>query len=219
MPFDLDKELSHIKAHRQKRQGSNQKDKYVLYILDSSGSIEETDFKDMAKLMAEFSRFYCPGTKVAAMSYSSSVYKNYCFNCDQTNIIVRYNAIKNIPHHSQFTASGDAIHCACNYMLNSPCGFPEATSGPDSPEVTVAFITDGNSNLGKDVCTVAYCWSEFNNINVFPIGIGRHDNYTELNCIKGNIVNKAQTFILKDFQEFHTLLAEVKKESKDGKCS
>lgn len=52
MPFDLDKELSHIKAHRQKRQRTNQKDKYMLYILDSSGSIGQTNFKNMTDVMA-----------------------------------------------------------------------------------------------------------------------------------------------------------------------
>ena len=149
MPFDLNKELSHIKAHCQKRQGSNQKDKYVLYILDSSGSIGETNFKSMTNVTAQFSLFYCPGTKIAVMSYSSNVHRNYFFICDQTDTRTRYKAIKNIPYHSRLTASGGAIHCACNYMLNSPCGFPYAT-GQNTPELDVIFITDGHSNRGRD---------------------------------------------------------------------
>ena len=44
--------------------------------------------------MAQFSLFYCKGTKIAVMSYSTYIYKNYCFNYDQTNIVTRYNAIK-----------------------------------------------------------------------------------------------------------------------------
>ena len=217
MPFDMDEKLSQIKAHRQKRQGTNKKDKYVLYILDSSGSIKGTDFTDMTNVMAEFSLFYCSGTKIAAMSYSDIVYKNYCFNCDQTNIIKRYQAINSIRYLGQTTASGDAIQYACDYMLNSPCGFPR-TSGQNAPEVDVIFITDGKSNHGKNVCTAAECWSSFYNINVFPIGIGNKVNYQELNCIKGNTVNGVSSFCLRDFTELVTLLADVKEESKGGKC-
>ena len=217
MPFDLDKELSHIKAYRQKRQGSNQKDKYVLYILDSSGSIGETNFKSVTNVMAEFSLFYCPGTKIAVMSYSSHVYNNYCFNCDQTGTLARYDAIKNILFHNRLTASGDAIHCACDYMLNSPCGFPY-TTGQSAPELDVVFITDGHSNHGRDVCTAASCWSDFYNINVFPIGIGNRVNYRELDCIKGSVTNGMSQFNVRDFDELIKLLANVKKQSIKGKC-
>ena len=214
MPFDLDKELSHIKAHRQKRQGSNQKDKYVLYILDSSGSIGETNFKNLRNVTAQFSLFYCPGTKIAVMSYSSNVYKNYCFNCDQTDTYLRYNTTLNIPFHNALTASGDAIQCACDYMLNSPCGFPR-TTGQNAPNLGVVFITDGHSNHGRDVYTAANCWSKFHNIIVFPIGIGNRVNYTELDCIKGSVTNGISGFNLRDFDELLKLLHKVKKK---GKC-
>ena len=217
MPFDLDKELSHIKAHRQKRQGSNQKDKYVLYILDSSGSIGETNFKNLRNVTAQFSLFYCPGTKIAVMSYSSNVYRNYCFNCDQTGTLPRYNAILNIPYHSRSTASGDAIHCACDYMLNSPCGFPR-TNSQSAPDLDVVFIIDGHSNRGRDVCTAASCWSNFYNINVFPIGIGNRVDYGELDCIKGSIANGMSQFNLRDFDELLKLLAKVKMQSRKRKC-
>ena len=217
-PFDLDKELSHInKAHRQKRQGSNQKDKYVLYILDSSGSIGRDVFKNATDIMAQFSLFYCKGTKIAAMSYSTSVHRNYCFNCDQTATVTRYNAIKDIEYRNDFTATGDAIKCACDYMLNSPCGFPRIT-GQNAPELDVIILTDGHSNHGRNACSAADCWSFFYNINVFPIGIGDKVNYQELDCIKGRTVNGANLFSLRDFNELHDLLKKVKRRSKKGKC-
>ena len=217
-PFDLDKELSHIKkAHRQKRQGSNQKDKYVLYILDSSGSIGKDVFKNATDIMAQFSLFYCKGTKIAAMSYSTSVHRNYCFNCDQTATVIRYNAIKDIEYLNDFTATGDAIKCACDYMLNSPCGFPRIT-GQNAPELDVIILTDGHSNHGRNACSAADCWSFFFNINVFPIGIGDKVNYQELDCIKGRTVNGANPFSLRDFNELHDLLKKVKRRSKKGKC-
>lgn len=124
------------------------------------------------------------------MSYSSNVYKNYCFNCDRTGIYARYNAIKNIPYLGQWTTSGNAIQCAYDYMLNSPCGFPR-TTGQNAPEVDVIFITDGHYTHGKNPRSAAGCWSSFYNINVFPIGIGNGVNYQELDCIKGGIQNGA----------------------------
>ena len=189
----------------------------MLYILDTSGSIGQTNFKNMTNVMAQFSLFYCKGTKIAAMSYSSNIYKNYCFNCDQTGTVARYNAIKDIPYYGGLTASGNAIQCACDYMLDSPCGFSKIT-GQNAPEVDVIFITDGRSNRGSNPCSAANCWSSFYNINVFPIGIGSGVDYQELDCIKGGIQNGANPFNLKDFQELLTLLAKVKKRSRKGKC-
>ena len=218
MPFDMNKELSQIKAHRQKRQGTNKKDKYVLYILDSSGSIGVNNFTNMTNVMAEFSLLYCSGTKIAAMSYSDTVHKNYCFNCDQTNTSIRYKVIKSISFLGQNTASGDAIQYACDHMLNSPCGFPRI-SGQNAPEVDVIFITDGRSNQGKNVCKAAKCWSSFHNIKVFPIGIGSKIHYWELDCIKGNTAYGISSFCLRDHEELVTLLADVKEESKGGKCT
>ena len=135
----------------------------------------------------------------------------------KTTASTRYNAIKSIPFLNKWTATGDAVQCACDYMLNSPCGFPR-TIGENAPEVDVILITDGHSNDGKDVCTAASCWSSFYNINVFPIGIGNHVNYRELDCIKGDIDNGRGLFNLKDFKELLALLDDVKEESKGGKC-
>ena len=210
MPFDLDKELSQAKAHRQKR--SVTKDKYVLYMLDSSGSIGRTDFSRMTTAMASLSLFHCPKTKIAAMSYSTNVYKNYCFNCDQ-NLFPRYQAIKGISYLSGSTASGDAINCACNNMLNTPCGFPSNLNGLNAPNLDVIFITDGHSNRGKDVCEAAKCWSSFSNINVFPIGIGSGVDYKELKCIRGNIVNGASRLSLRNFSDLVDFIKDIQKQA------
>ena len=50
---------------------------------------------------------------------------------------------------SSYTASEDAIQCACDYMLNSHCGFPTTESKKKESEISVVFITDGHSNRGK----------------------------------------------------------------------
>ena len=104
------------------------------------------------------------------------------------------------------TASGDAIQCACDNMLNSPCGFPRI-SEQSALEIDVILLTDGQSKSGKDVCTATTCWNSFYNINVFPIGInGNHVNYQELDCIKGSIDNGDSQFHLRDFTELLVLL-------------
>ena len=214
MPFDMDKELSQIKAHRQKRQVT--KDKYVLYILDSSGSIGITNFNSMTTAMANLSLFHCPKTKIAAMSYSTKVYKNYCFNCDQ-DLVPRYEAIKGISYLNRLTASGDAINYACNNMLNTPCGFPSNLNGLNAPNLDVVFITDGHSNHGKNVCEAAKCWSNFSNINVFPIGIEigitKRADYEELECIRGNIVNGASKLSLRNFADLVEFIKDIQKQA------
>ena len=132
------------------------------------------------------------------MSYSSHVYQNYCFNCDQSNKLTRYtyNAIRSIPFVSRMTSSGDAIQCACDNMFNSPCGFPRIHKWV---ECTRDWCNTLNwwpvyTNCGKDVCTAATCWSSFYNINVFLIGIG---NYVY--CIKDSIDNGDSQFDLQNY--------------------
>ena len=54
---------------------------------------------------------------------------------------------------------------------------------------------------------------------MFPISIGYHVNYLELDCIKGSIDNGDSQFDLRDFTELLVLLANVKRESLESALS
>ena len=180
--FDLDEYISYIQRHhRLRRQSSTHSgERYILYIVDTSGSIGYTGYDEVVKLLAELIPLFCGNIKVAVMSYSTEIHHEICFNCNQSDRHQLKLAVEAIRHHSAMTHSGEAIQCACDYMLSSQCGFPTITS----PPVDVIFLTDGRSNGPKKVCDATKCLNRFDS-SVFAIGIGATIDYDELYCIVG----------------------------------
>jgi len=178
--FDLDGHLSTIKSHRNKR-SANSRRRYVLFILDSSGSIGSSGFTMMKEVLTNLLPLFCGNTLFGVMSYGSRLERDICFNCDQTDRFKLYQALRSVVfHNGGVTRSGDAIQCACDYMLSRSCGyFNERNSITD-----VIFLTDGQSNSGKDVCVAAKCFAD--GVNVVPIGVGNNIDFDELECIEGN---------------------------------
>ena len=179
-PFDFDGHLSAITSHRNKRLASSRR-RYILFILDSSGSIGSSEFTLMKEVLINLLPLFCGNTLFGVMSYGSRLERDICFNCDQTDRFKLYQALRSIVfHNGGATRSGDAIQCACDYMLSRSCGyFNEPNSITD-----VIFLTDGHSNSGKDVCTAANCIPD--GVSVVSIGVGNNIDYDELECIEGN---------------------------------
>ena len=200
--FNLEEYLSIIKTHRNKRQSSGKK-RFVLFILDTSGSITESNFNKVTSAAADLVPLLCDA-KVAVMTYSTNVYREICFNCNQGSKAALRNAIASIRYRGGLTASGDAVRCACDYMLNSPCKFKRNIYNP--PIVDVIFLTDGRSNKGEDVCTATKCLDTISNVNVFPIAVGSSINWHELNCIKGNNGNPNDILSITDLDALLNLI-------------
>ena len=159
-------------------------------------------------VLGDLSPLFC-GAKLAVMTYSSNVYREICFNCKQGNPLKIRDTIRSLTYHGGGTASGDAVRCACDYMFNSPCGFPRNSRG-NQPLVDVLFLTDGHSNIGEDVCKATKCLNSIDNINVFPIGIGSNYNFDELHCIRGsNSGGNGLLMTLTDFNALKTLKDDI----------
>ena len=215
--FNLQQYLSSVKTERQKRQNYQQ---YTLVILDASGSIGSDNFKAMVDTAAMFARYGC-GQKVAVMSFSTYVYAQYCFDCDQEKNEEMESVIKSIPFSNGLTASGNAINCTCDFVLKegSKCGFPE-NGDSTTATVQVIFITDGYSNHGKKVCIEAEnCWKSVSKyvqqLIITPIYITNRGtpNYAEINCIKRNYGGAIN---LKSFEDFKNLAKGLKDQSPAG---
>lgn len=200
VPFDFDMHLSAITIHRLKRQGS--KKRYILFILDSSGSIGETNFNKMKEILSKLLPLFCKENKFAVMSYGAKIERNICFSCDQgkEHNLKFSRALKSIKYHKgAFTRSGDAIMCACNYMLTKGCGYEnEADSITD-----VIFITDGHYNKGENPCFAARCFTE--KVNVVSIAIGNSVDYDELGCIEGDNRPASHIFNVHNIKGLETL--------------
>ena len=200
--FNLEEYLTNVKTHRNKRQSSG-KERFVLFMLDTSGSIGARNFNKVTSAIADLVTLLC-NAKVAVMTYSTDVYREFCYDCYQGSIITLRNTIKNIKYRGGLRATGDAIRCACDYMLNSPCGFSRNIYNP--PIVDVIFITDGHSNTGEDVCTATKCLDSIANVSVFPIALGYNINWKEFKCIRGNNGNPNDILNIKDINALLNLI-------------
>jgi len=180
--FDLDEYISYIQIHHRLRRLSSAQsgERYILYIVDTSGSIGEKAYTEVIKPLAELIPLFCGNIKVAVMSYSTEIHRKICFNCNQSNRQQLKLAVEAIRRHNQQTYSGEAFLCVFDYMLSSQCGFPITTS----PPVDVIFLTDGHSNGPNKVCHATRCLNKCDS-SVFAIGIGDNIDYDELNCIVG----------------------------------
>ena len=202
-PFDFDGHLSAITTHRNKRQAGSQK-RYVLFILDSSGSIKSPRFTLMKEVLSNLLSVFCGNALFGVMSYGAKLERDICFNCDQTDRGKLWQALRSIKYHNGgYTRSGDAIRCACDYMLSRSCGyFNEPNSITD-----VIFLTDGHSNRGENVCSAANCIPD--GVNVISIGVGNDIDYDELECIEGDNGAVSHIFDVKDLAGLKALQAAV----------
>ena len=192
-PFDLKYYLNAAQAHRRKRRMSsnrrcNSTDRYLLFMLDTSGSIGSAAFTRMTTKLSELVFYFCGNTKIAAMTFGSHIYHEFCFNCKDINREDQIlDAIKNIPYHGGLTHTGEALKCACDNILTIPCGLPKRRKYRKCPApIDIVMITDGHSNGQLDACEEAKCLHNhpFYDISTFSIGVGNNINEVELDCIK-----------------------------------
>ena len=97
-------------------------------MLDTSGSIGQTNFTRMVSNLSELVSLFCGNTKIAALTFGSHTCHEFCFKCsvnDEENINEMQEAIKNIPYHGGMTHTGEAVKCACDNILTIPCGLPD----------------------------------------------------------------------------------------------
>ena len=156
-------------------------------MLDSSGSIGSTEFTRLKAALSSLVPLFCEVNKFAVMSFGAKIERNICFSCDQggdeDDRAKLRNALLSINYHrGSSTRTGDAIRCACDYMLKSSCGF----HNDDRSVVTdVILFTDGRSNKGESPCYATKCFPHY--VNVIPVGIGNYAGRDdELACIQDN---------------------------------
>jgi len=94
-PFDFDGHFSAITTHHHKRQTTNTK-KYILFVLDSSGSIGSANFTTLINVLSDLLPLFCGNVVYGVMSYGSKIERDIYFNCDKTDRTLLLQAIKSI---------------------------------------------------------------------------------------------------------------------------
>ena len=217
-PFNLDEELNAIdKQHRRQRRhiSSCCNDRYVLFMLDTSGSIKNTTFRNLVANLSNIVPLLCSNTKLAIMSFSDRMYNEFCFNCytnhyEEATTLQR--RIASIPFRGGNTHTGRAINCACNKFLTESCGLPSEDEYKNCPSpIDVVVITDGKSNGHVDVCNAAKCLHDqpLYDVNTFAIGVNNFDQQ-ELDCIVNqNDLNAKSIFYMSDYTELNVLFNKI----------
>ena len=211
-PYNFTLQLDITRTHhRRRRMSSTCNDRYLLFMLDTSASIGRNTFTRMVSNLSELVPLFCRNTKIAAMTFGSHSYHEFCFKCPVNNNEQIQAAIKGITYHSGWTHTGEAVKCACDNILTVPCGLPNNKSYSECPApIDVVIITDGKSNGNLDVCEEAKCLHNhsFYNISTFSIGIGNY-NTAELNCIEDGDDDNGHVFDFDDFNELEELIQIV----------
>ena len=218
-PFNLLEHLHIINDQHRQRRMTTCNDRYLLLMLDTSGSIGETVFKSVVSLLSDLIPLFCRNTKVAAITFGSHTYHEFCFNCSANNHTSKIQlALQNIPYHGGFTATGEAIKCACDEILTKKCGLPGKRQYKKCPApIDVIVITDGRSNGGLNPCEAAKCLhntSDIYDVNTFTIRVGENigqDEREELKCIQGKNNNFSHIFNIKNFDALKNFFRKVKK--------
>ena len=187
-PFNVEEYLSRFKRHHKKRSSDQDTgNRYALFILDGSGSIQRKNFDLMINFTADLAFVFQHCGFTAVIVYDDCTYLKYNFDNFRSHRTETYDkliqCIRTTNYPNGFTASGYAIRRAYQEVLETITGKIE--------EIDILFITDGHSNKGESPCREANdYWGRLldktENVHVYPIGIGHNVNHTELNCIMGD---------------------------------
>lgn len=172
----------------------------ILFVLDTSGSINKKDFNMMKMAIGKLVPFMCGKIQVAVMTFGSQLKNEFCFNCYNNNQRSELiDAINNIQYRGGWTHTGEAARCAYHEYLTPSCGLH-----PVANCIDVVFITDGQSNGALSACREANCLRNHlvshHVLQVYAIGIGSGVNEGEIDCIAGS--DEDSIFSIKSFAEF-----------------
>ena len=213
-PFNFNEHLSAIRKHQHRRRRMTTcNDRYLLFMLDTSGSVGKQAFEYMVKNLSSLVPLFCRNTKIAAITFGDEIYHEFCFNCKVNHGDVEIaQAVASIPYHGGWTHTGRAVKCACDEILTIPCGLPARDEYQRCPApIDVIIITDGKFNGPLDVCKEAKCLHEqsFYDVNTFTIGVGNYDK-GELDCITDkDDLNVDHVFFMEDLDELNMFITNV----------
>ena len=205
LPFNWNEH--HTRFRRQTRNCGASNTQYILFLLDTSGSIGRSDFTRMKNAISELSALICNPVKIAAMTFDHKFQLEFCFDCFDNTCDGRRqtkNAIKGMQYRGGWTHTAGATECACSVLLSASCGLPA-----DAVCIDVVFITDGVSNdPTREICDEVECLHNRFGVNTYAMGIGSYTDKNELQCIS-SASSTTNIFSFDTFDEFVNAMNRV----------
>ena len=78
IPFNI---TEHGKRYRRQDSCQSASTQYILFVLDTSGSVGEAEFNRVTSVLSELVLFFCKPVKVAVMTFDHEFFVEFCFNC------------------------------------------------------------------------------------------------------------------------------------------
>ena len=181
----------------------------LVFVLDESGSVGETNFLLQNEFVARFVDGFNIGktaTQVAVMTFSSSMVVEFYLNKyhDKARLI---EAIKHINYsHPALTLTHTALKIARTEMLNVTNG-----KRPDALPFVIV-VTDGKSTVTPLTIAEAKKLHAMN-VTVFAIGISSEVNEAELRGIASDPKN---VIIVEDFQSLKKIHCQALNRACEG---
>ena len=115
-PFDMEERVKSIHERRRRETCPSQDNiRYVLFILDTSGSIGRSQFVRVKHLLALMSEKLCDHLRVAMITYGSDIKLEFCSTArgQVWNIQCHHTCVQ---YQGGFTHTTDATKCACQTL-------------------------------------------------------------------------------------------------------
>lgn len=184
---------------------------YILFVLDTSGSISDRDFNMAINGLRGLVPLFCNPIKVAAMTFDDKYFVEFCFDCFDNSCDGRVeagaaiaNINRNFNRRPGSTHTAGAALCADEYMLSASCGLDASANCID-----VVFVTDGKSNDPRlKVCNEIKRLQNRFGVSTYAIGVGSASQ-NELKCISDSGPANENLFNFSSFQEFKDKLDEL----------
>ena len=173
----------------------------IVWILDDSGSVGYTNFRQMLEFVKTFVRSFKIGplnVQMGAITFSTHAHE-YIKLKDKLNEQDLINAINRLPYQSGTTHTSEALMGALNSSFTPQLG------DRDSVTDIMIVITDGQSQNPRATAAAADRVHK-SGVKVFAIGIGNHVMKTELNAIASD---KDHVFHVQNFDALHLLKEEL----------
>lgn len=175
----------------------------IIFILDSSTSVSEPNFKKMLNFVKNFlasAQLEQDIVRIGAVTYSTDVHVRFNLNTYKTRSDI-LNAIDAIPYTYGSTNTAGAITMMRTNMYRSHNG-----DRPDVPNIAIV-ITDGVSNVNSRKTLPEAEAARQEGIHIYAIGIGLTDT-RELDGIASKPID-LNRFVVSGFDELRGLPQQV----------
>ena len=194
---------------REKRQTNSPANRNIIFVVDSSGSIGNTTYQKVLKILSNFSELFCGEVSIGLLTYSTHIDLEFCPTCHgnlgSNYLSVVQSKIENAPYHGRLTYTGEVVKCLSEHVLPSPrC--------PDLSKTTqVVFFTDGNHNgCLKPKVALKNLQMRYPKLEIYSIGMGVSINTNGVKDLITDSFDPNNIFSVKNITELEQLLYYVK---------